>query len=324
MSLKTDDTRRVVIALWLVSLCLMVLCLWRPIMEQWYLWRLSSSEYSIRYSASMQLAEMNSKRALPVFLARIRVQARLSADRADGIQYDRNWIYVSALIKLGALAVPGLFELLSSQNEEEVVIKYVRDILRDIGSHSIPAFLNALSLSRACARKAAIVSLYDILYEMMETECNKEEFISRKEEFISRLADLIKRDDSAEVRSTAAWALGNIKPTSISTLLNLSQALRDPDENVKDDARIAIFSLVVSSAEILISVFDNGNQDLVSAAIKCLEFDPRQAESIPLLRRTLESKVIGEREFAARALRKFHGEDSGLGNKRSSGGTPAR
>ena len=55
----------------------------------------------------------------------------------------------------------------------------------------------------------------------------------------SALANALS-DPVAEVRASAAWAIGRIGPAAKDAVPALRKALEDPDEQVRDDARKAL------------------------------------------------------------------------------------
>lgn len=306
----------------LACLCIVAVWLKPTLLEEWYLRQLSAPDVESRRVAALKVSQLKSRRAVPVLLSMLGEEAKKSIGVAFSDQGPDRYVR-DALARLGTLAVPALFDALSSATEE-AAIDYIVDTLSDIGEASVPVLWKAVELPRAPARRAAIHGLWHV----MEWEAWMESKISgvplvvnndERERLISVASHLVAQDENAEVRTAAAVVLGRIGPQAARALPILSKAARDADSELRYRAEQAVY-YILASAHAYILALESQDEYLIGRAVHFLEFDPRQKDSIPKLREHLQGDDSQDDEamfwaqLASYALRRFHGEDPGAGS----------
>ena len=271
----------------------------RPVLEEWYLRQLSASDPETRRHAALELSEMKSRRALPVLLGMLEAEAAESRTVTfDGHQHQT--FVRESLAKLGTLSAERLFDAFSIV-EEKALIDYIAETLGDMGQTGASFLWKALELPRAPARIAAMCALWRV--ERAGTDW---------ERFISRASTLLTDDESAEVRNAAANVLDGMGPAAARALPALSRANQDPAGEVRTSAAWAVFH-ILRSADAYIQALESQDRYLIEYAIRMLDFDPRDKESIPILMKHLSSEESSDetqewKKFATYALRRFHGK----------------
>jgi len=200
---------------------------------------LGDEDATIRSEAAQDLGFMRARAAVEPLLAALPKQG----------PYERP-TFIEALGAIGdPRAAPPLIALLDGAKDEEA--RAIAGALAKLGPQAVPAFVKRLSDAKPSVRAAAAAGLGWIA---LATDADM-----RKETLGPAIAPLIPLlyDPVAEVRATAADAMGNIRDPKFLTSLLL--ALGDPDDKVREvvarvvsyygDAAIALLPPALQSTE---------------------------------------------------------------------------
>ena len=152
----------------------------------------------------------------------------------------------AAIKKLGKIGEPAIPALIEALREENLLVRRsVTEALKGIGDRAIPALVKASKKSDVKLRRNAVNVLREIMgghskgnfYYTLELQNSSEAKTA-----VPQLIPLLK-DSDADVRSSAADALGNIGAEAKTAVPQLIPLLKDSDAGVRINAACALWNM---------------------------------------------------------------------------------
>ena len=131
----------------------------RPILEQWFLWKLESDDELERVAASERLGEMRSVRAIPLLIKILRQVPAEERPRKRGESSNPHFSAV-ALTNIGVAALPDLIQMLA--HESDNVQKQAENVIVDIGLSAIAPLEAKLGISDERIQRGVALTLGEI------------------------------------------------------------------------------------------------------------------------------------------------------------------
>ncbi|MEG5059839.1 HEAT repeat domain-containing protein [Microcoleus sp. A2-C5] len=206
---------------------------------------------------------------------------------------------IEKLVKIGEPAIPALIESLRDKNL--VVRQSASQVLERNGPQSIPALVKASKNSDVKVRRNAVNLLKIIMSQNYDWSGSWQEL---KTSAVPQLIFLLK-DSDADVRSSAARALGNIPAKAKTVVPQLIFLLKDSDAEVRYSAAYALGSMgaeAKTAVPQLIPLLKDSNADVRRSAASALGSIAEAKTVVPQLIPLLKDSDAGVRSSAANAL----------------------
>ncbi len=234
--MKRPNKKAIVVSVVLVGIAVFVasgFALRRPILEQWYLWKLGSEIEEDRRLAAEKLGGMKSVKAVPGLIGILREYV------TEGQQGGRH--YVECLQKIGTPAVPAIVESLREDEDNEIGPSFAA-LLGEFGPKAegaIDALIQVLSDENKSpnTRGHSAIALSRIAFLHTETRVIPRAGASN---VLSALIQTFEDSENVVVRRATADALGLIGPEARDAVPMLIEALEDGDEGLRRNATRAL------------------------------------------------------------------------------------